>query len=628
MASPSSRTRSRRVPTGDTSPTPQLIEQAAQTGQPVYLVTDQAAHAHLCSWGCVAVLVLPTMEQIDAGTLSGSHLVILREPTPEQQRWAERLATHLVEAQHIVKILQLSSSCTVAEWLQNEGSPSRLDQYETLTSRFAPSKDRQVKAADWMVSYVLENARLLTTAIGEPFIRYSVGTTVRTAKLGKREVSDYLLSAYYDAFGKTPSEDAIRTSRSVLGMHARLHGEQTKAFSRVGQAEGRIYLDLGNADWTVVEIDRASGWRVMAEPPVVLTRAPDTKPLPLPAARNATSDVLARAGFDTLRKYVHLASEEEFYLLWGFLVFCLNPTGPFPHIAFVGGQATGKSITMELIRSTVDPVASVQSRAVPTSLRELAISTRGTYLMVYDNLSNLSPLMSDAFCRLTTGFGHAERRLMTDDEEDLYFAIRPVLSNGIVGVVQREDLGSRTFTLRFIKPDPAIEEDELRALFEKDHPVILTGLIECAWMAYVTGGRRTQSNLTRLLAFERWAAEAAHLVGGEQGMETLRRALTFNQRDSLLEAADSDALVQLLRQLLETQGTWRGTMTELSAALAGMLRDPLRPPPDVPLMARALSAKIARKQPVLEAIGISVTDEGLQGPSHHRRRLYSLSLSS
>ena len=50
---------------------------------------------------------------------------------------------------------------------------------------------------------------------------------------------------------------------------------------RVGGHDGKIYLDLADQDWRVVEID-ADGWRVVEDSPVRFIRRKGMRALPVP----------------------------------------------------------------------------------------------------------------------------------------------------------------------------------------------------------------------------------------------------------------------------------------------------------------------------------------------------------
>jgi putative DNA primase/helicase len=71
-----------------------------------------------------------------------------------------------------------------------------------------------------------------------------------------------------------------------------------------------------------------------------------------------------------------------------------------------------------VLRALIDPnVAPV--RTTPREERELFVSARNSYMLAFDNLSNILPWISDALCRLASG-SFAVRRLDTDDDQVLF----------------------------------------------------------------------------------------------------------------------------------------------------------------------------------------------------------------
>src|SRR5262245_61675019 len=73
--------------------------------------------------------------------------------------------------------------------------------------------------------------------------------------------------------------------------------------------------------------------------------------------------------------------------------------------------------------------------------RELVVSARNSHMLAFDSLSNLSPWIADALCRLASGGSFAVRRLYTNDEEVSFQAARPVVLNRIEEVINRGRLG-------------------------------------------------------------------------------------------------------------------------------------------------------------------------------------------
>ena len=126
--------------------------------------------------------------------------------------------------------------------------------------------------------------------------------------------------------------------------------------------KGRIYLDLADELWRAVEID-AEGWRVVEAPPVRFRRPRYTLPLPEPARGG---DIFELGELLNVR-------EEDLPLLFGFLVMCLNPEGPYPILALSGGQGTGKTTAARIMRSLIDPNEGAV-RSLPRDEKDLMIS--------------------------------------------------------------------------------------------------------------------------------------------------------------------------------------------------------------------------------------------------------------
>lgn len=91
----------------------------------------------------------------------------------------------------------------------------------------------------------------------------------------------WLRRAYYQQSGKAPNAQALNDALGVLEAQALFDGPTLPVFVRVGEHEGRIYLDLGDPAWRAVEVD-AQGWRLVGKSPVKFVRRPGMLPLPVP----------------------------------------------------------------------------------------------------------------------------------------------------------------------------------------------------------------------------------------------------------------------------------------------------------------------------------------------------------
>ena len=78
-------------------------------------------------------------------------------------------------------------------------------------------------------------------------------------------------------------------------------GPTEKVHIRYGEHEGKIYLDLANEKWEVVEIG-PEGWRVINDPPVKFLRTPGMRPLPTPKPGGSIEE---------LRSFLNLRTESD-----------------------------------------------------------------------------------------------------------------------------------------------------------------------------------------------------------------------------------------------------------------------------------------------------------------------------
>ena len=80
----------------------------------------------------------------------------------------------------------------------------------------------------------------------------------------------------------------------------------------------------------------------------------------------------------------------------------LRTGGPYPVLALVGEQGSAKTTLSKLLRAVIDP-RRAPGRAMPRDERELFIAATNGHVLAFDNLSGLSPWLSDTLCRLTSG---------------------------------------------------------------------------------------------------------------------------------------------------------------------------------------------------------------------------------
>src|SRR5215210_4710406 len=100
------------------------------------------------------------------------------------------------------------------------------------------------------------------------------------------------------------------------------------------------------------------------------------------------------------------------------------------------------------------------------------IAANNSLIVGIDNVSHVSPWLSDALCRLSTGGGFGTRTLYENDEETIFDATRPVILNGITDVATKPDLLDRAIILVLptIPEEKRKPEAELWREFEEALP--------------------------------------------------------------------------------------------------------------------------------------------------------------
>jgi hypothetical protein len=252
---------------------------------------------------------------------------------------------------------------------------------------------------------------------------------------------------------------------------------------RVGELDRALYLDLCDAAWRAVEIDK-DGWRVVDRPAVRFRRTPDMLSLPEPERNGSV---------DGLRKLLNISGDDDadFVLAIAYELACLRGKGPYPVMVIIGEQGTAKSVRSALLRRVVDP-SRPALRSLPRDERDLFVAARNRHVLAFDNVSRLPVWLSDALCRIASGAGFGTRGLYTDDEEVLFDGARPIILNGIEDTVERPDLAERSIfsTCEPIADENRLSEDEVREAFAATHPSVLGALLDA-----VSIGLRDESEI-------------------------------------------------------------------------------------------------------------------------------------
>jgi len=316
-------------------------------------------------------------------------------------------------------------------------------------------------------------------------------------------------------------------------------------------------------------------------------------------------------------------------LVAGALLNAFHPDGPYFVLNFVGEQGTAKSCAARIIRQLFDPNEN-PLRSPPKEERDLLAQAASNRCVALDNLSSLTPWLSDAICRLATGGGHSARELYTDLEEISLAVKRPVILNGIEDVATRPDLAERVLQIELetIPEKNRISEKALWQAFEKQRPGIFSGILDSLVCALRELPSVKLDSLPRMADAAEWATAGEKAFGWEPG--TFIRAYRQNLDEGAIASVEAHPVGVVIRQLLERQNQWSGMPAQLLEALTDLALDEQRRAKNWPNNARSLGHCLRRLAPALRRAGIGYerTDRRLIQLSKGRKKTSETSKES
>jgi hypothetical protein len=439
-----------------------------------------------------------------------------------------------------------------------------------------------------------QTVALFHTPDGSGFADLDINGHRETWPIRAKGFRRWLARRFFEQTGGAPSSEALQSALNVIEAKAHFDAPERQVHIRVGELDGRLYLDLGDERWRAVEIE-ASGWRVIDNPPVRFRRASGMKSMPIPVGGGSVA---------TLRSFLNVQTDADFVLVVAWALACLRNRGPYPVIVLSGEQGSAKSTFSAILRALLDP-NTAPLRALPREDRDLFIAASNGHVLAFDNVSGLPAWISDTLCRLATGGGFAVRQLYSDQDEVLFDAARPVILNGIEDIVTRPDLADRAvfLTLEPIPEDRRRPEQELWTAFEAERPRILGVLLDAVAKGLAELPRTKLDKLPRMADFALWAT-ACETALWPQG--TFWSAYCGNRDEAVEGVIDADPIAAAVRAVMTTRTEWTGTASELLGALAEMVGERVAKSKTWPDSPRALAGRLRRAATFLRKIGIDI----------------------
>ncbi|MFE6868539.1 ATP-binding protein [Kitasatospora sp. NPDC057692] len=462
------------------------------------------------------------------------------------------------------------------------------------------AEDEKNPAREIITAYAQAHFRYFRTADGTVYAQrngHPVARPIRSQGTTGSHRQELLVGLYKDGrgvFNGTSMKEALDLIEALA-----LTEEVQAVHIRVAPGfDGATWLDLGRSDGLSVRI-HPTGWDTVVPDPreVCWRRTQLTGELPVPV-----KDTDGK-GIDLLLRLTNFTDAQTECLAIAWLIGCLGPGVPVPAPFLTGPQGAGKSTAGRMMVRIVEGMSGDLRRA-PKDEENLVAAVAAGWVTALDNLSHMTPDLSDAMCCIVTGAESVKRALFTDGDVHRSAYRRPLLLTGIdVGVI-RPDLAERLLPLRLERPKVRRTEAELWAEYAEVLPMVLGSLLDLT-VKVRAAEAETPTDL-RMADFAHLCAQLDAATGF--GALAAYRTSLDDLNDDVIEG---DLLAQtVLRhaETIEPGGAQRMTSTEWLHCLGRLYGgDDFRTlPKGWPTTGKVLSDRLKRLQPTLAARGVLI----------------------
>ncbi|HDR6755641.1 TPA: hypothetical protein QCV70_002485 [Bacillus cereus] len=404
-----------------------------------------------------------------------------------------------------------------------------------------------------------QNIEFAVDEAKEAYARIEIHGHYEVYNVKSQSFKDIVIELAEAEFNSVIAKNALESALDSIGAKARRSKNEKNIAVRVKYlAEKRkIYLDLCNDKWQVIEID-SKGWRILDNSPIWFKRTNDLDKLPTPINSNDNYTAISK-----LKKYINYTNDDNFDMYVAWLLSNLLTDVSVPILILEGTAGVGKSFTSEILRSIIDPAKQLKtiSRVKPKP-EDIVLDVSKSRVLVYDNFSagTITAELSDLFATIATNATAPKRALYTDDEIIVVRLGRSLLFNGIDDLVKREDLLSRSIVINLEELTERKSESKMRAQFERDHPYILGGLLNVASEALKNQGKsQFNEKQIRFTDFGRFVENGAEAMQWQDDhFKAIYTNNVFKAKESLIQ---SNFFILALVELLEKSYTKEITHT-------------------------------------------------------------------
>jgi len=565
-------------------------------------------------WACLSAVNMPELLLLEDNTIKNVYIFFDKDKSKVGLKSAEELARKLTKDKDIdvyfveppmdIPKDENSKGVDFNDVLIQKGREAIILAFKKA-KKFESGAKGLKSPVDVGVSLVVENSELFYTKDGETYAKIKKDNFTEIRKIRSLYMKKYISSIFYKRKGNFILPNNIQNVIDILDAMATNDGKEEPIFKRVAFHKNRLYLDLADEKWRVVEISE-DGWKVLDKSPVNFVRFKNTLPLPEPkrSVSSGSSNPIERDEIRELKKLFNLEKEEDFYVIIDFLLNVLSPFENYIGLALIGEQGTAKTTAARIIKHIVDPDRKTKL-STPKNEEDLIIASKTSKLLFFDNLSRCTQRFSDSLCRLLDGSGLAKRKLFTDEDESVLYASSPVILTSITNPFTYPDLLDRLVVLN-LKPidqkDRRTEEEIFKKLNEL-HPYILSSLFDLVSSGLRNIAKVNLQSKPRRADFAVWltACEYDEYLKAE---EKLLPAYLSNIENIVTISLDNDPLASTLIEWFESKEKWEGTVTELKNQILSVTDKERKV--EIPKASNKFSERLIRLSSFLRKVGINI----------------------
>lgn len=375
----------------------------------------------------------------------------------------------------------------------------------------------------------------------------------------------------------------------------------------------RYGYDSAGAVWLdgvthAVKIDE-KGVSVHEKAPFAFFRPEGVQQHPRPAVPK--TDVECTESLNLLWTHLQLDRQGR-RVAFSWLVAAMRPTTKvdgdlmrYPILAVTATHGGGKTSKVDTIRGLADLRLPLHCD-LPSDGRNLAILGENQHVLSFDNVSTISPAMSDGLCRRATGDAFESREYYTTRGLSNLRGSNPVIINTIVDTIfHAPDLQSRALLLNLPPIRRRLADEKVAKNFRGIEARVQGALYYC-----VSRALRDLKQVVPAPSDIRMASAATFAIAAASAAGFSRSDIIKAYRRTRLEA-DAIALdrsfpMAFMKWLRRQKAPWRGSAETLLGAVRPYREDDYDPRSnDFPKNGNGVRSALKRLEPVLRRAGVS-----------------------